>query len=154
MDKVLQTMIDNMPEKTGKSLEEWRNVLAEKAFEKHGQAVKFLKEELESALQGVNRKNLKNLIVAYEPIWTIGKTADDAMSPHKMHEMYIFIKKILTELYGKNPTLNVPIIYGGSAEPNNVEGLLSYGEIDGFLVGHASLEAGEFNEILKIANSF
>lgn len=45
MDKALQTMIDNMPEKTGKSLQEWKKVLTEKAFEKHGQGVKFLKEE-------------------------------------------------------------------------------------------------------------
>jgi triosephosphate isomerase len=116
--------------------------------------LKFLREELESAFQGVQKKNLNNLIVAYEPIWAIGKTADDAMSPHKMHEMYIFIRKILTELYTKNTAFDVPIIYGGSAEPGNIKELLNSGEIDGFLVGHASLKASEFNEILQIANSF
>lgn len=114
--------------------------------------LKFLQEEIKSALSNVSRNHIKNLIITYEPIWAIGKTEDDAVSPHQMHEMYIFIKKILTELYGKNAAQSVPIIYGGSAEPGNVEGLLEYGEVDGFLVGHASLDAGEFNEILKIAN--
>ena len=114
--------------------------------------LKFLKEEIESALSGVPRNHLKNLIITYEPIWAIGKTEDDAVSPHQMHEMYIFIKKILTEIYTKNIAFSVPIIYGGSAEPDNVEKLLADGEIDGFLVGHASLKAGQFNEILKITN--
>lgn len=113
----------------------------------------FLKEELESALQGAQKRNLRNLIVAYEPIWAIGKNADDAISPHQTHEMYIFIKKILTELYDKKSAANASIIYGGSAEPDNAEKLLTYGEMDGLLVGHMSLDAGKFNEILKIANA-
>lgn len=115
--------------------------------------LKFLQEELESALLGVPKNHLKNLIITYEPLWAIGKTAGDAVSPHQMHEMYIFIRKILTELYTKNIAFNVPIIYGGSAEPDNVKELLDSGEIDGFLIGHASLKAGQFNEILKITNS-
>jgi triosephosphate isomerase len=114
--------------------------------------LKFLQEELESALIGVPKNHLKNLIVTYEPVWAIGKTAGDAVSSHQMHEMSIFIKKILIGLYGKNTMQNVPIIYGGSAEPGNVRELLDKGEVDGFLVGHASLKASEFNEILKITN--
>ena len=114
--------------------------------------LKFLTEELESALSGVPKNHLKNLIITYEPIWAIGKTADDAVSSHQMHEMSIFIKKILIDLYGKSIMQNVPIIYGGSAEPDNVRELLDQGEVDGFLVGHASLKASEFNEIIKIAN--
>lgn len=116
--------------------------------------LKFLREELESALESVLKNHIKNLIITYEPLWAIGKSADDAVSSHQMHEMYIFIRKILTELYGKNIAFNVPIIYGGSAEPDNVKELLDSGEIDGFLVGHASLKADQFNEILKITNSF
>ena len=108
--------------------------------------VKKVKDELFTV-------DLKNLIVAYEPLWAIGKTADSAVSSHQMHEMYIFIKKILAELYGKNIAFNIPIIYGGSAEPSNVEELITQGEVDGFLVGHASLKASQFNEILKITNS-
>ena len=115
--------------------------------------LKFLREELESALSGVPKNHLKNLIITYEPLWAIGKSADDAVSSHQMHEMYLFIRKILTEIYTKNIAFNVPIIYGGSAEPDNVKELLDSGEIDGFLVGHSSLKASQFNEILKITNS-
>jgi triosephosphate isomerase len=114
--------------------------------------LKFLREELESALLDVPKKELNNLIVAYEPIWAIGKRAKDAMSPHKMHEMSIFIKKILTETFDKKSASKVPVLYGGSVEPENAEGLLALGEIDGFLLGHASLDAGQFNEILRIAS--
>ncbi|MFQ5661943.1 MAG: triose-phosphate isomerase [Candidatus Paceibacteria bacterium] len=127
--------------------------IGESKRDAHALYLKFLTEELKTALSGVQRKMLRNLIVAYEPIWAIGKTTDDAMSPHKMHEMNIFIKKIFAELYDKKTALNIPIIYGGSAEPGNVKELLREGEIDGFLVGHASLDAGEFSEILKIANA-
>lgn len=116
--------------------------------------LQFLKEELESALFGVSKNNLKNLIVAYEPIWAIGKTKDNAISPYQMHQMYIFIRKTIMELYGKNIAINLPIIYGGSIESGNTRGLLAQGEIDGFLVGHTSLVASEFNKILKITNSF
>lgn len=118
----------------------------------HALYLKFLTEELATALSGVSKNHLKNLIIAYEPLWAIGKTGDDAISSHQMHEMYIFIKKILTELYGKNPVSSIPIIYGGSAESDNVEELLEKGEVDGFLIGHASLDASQFNEILEIAN--
>ncbi|HJO89879.1 MAG: triose-phosphate isomerase [Candidatus Pacebacteria bacterium] len=126
--------------------------IGESKRDAHALYLKFLTEQLKTALLSVGRKELKNLIVAYEPIWAIGKTDEDAISPHQMHEMYIFIKKTLTELYDKKIALNIPIIYGGSAEPDNVNELLVEGEVDGFLVGHASLEAREFNEILKIAN--
>lgn len=116
--------------------------------------LKFLREELESALSDVRENLLKNLIVTYEPLWAIGKNADDAVSSHQMYEMYIFIKKILTEIYGKNIASIVPIIYGGSVESGNARELLKDGETDGFLVGHASLKAKDFNEIIKIVNSF
>lgn len=115
--------------------------------------LEFLKEELESALLGVPKNHLKNLLVAYEPIWAIGKTEDNAISPHQMHEMYIFIKKIITELYDKKIALEILVLYGGSVEPGNAKELLNQGEIDGFLVGHASLEANKFNDILKISNA-
>jgi triosephosphate isomerase len=62
--------------------------------------------------------------------------------------MYIFIKKVLVSMYGKDTAEKIKIIYGGSVEPSNVSGLTESG-VDGFLVGHASLKASYFNDILK-----
>jgi triosephosphate isomerase (TIM) len=113
----------------------------------------FIKEELRSALSSVPQKSLNDIIIAYEPIWAIGKSAADALTPVGMHEMSIFIKKILSEIYDRKTAYGIPIIYGGSVERANAEDLLKGGEIDGFLIGHASLKAGDFNRILEIAGN-
>lgn len=112
----------------------------------------FLKDELVIGLDSISKAQLKNLVIAYEPLWAIGKTDEDAMKPEQVHEMVIFIRKILSERFGKTSAMSVPVLYGGSVEPENAESLLKHGEISGFLVGHASLEAESFGEILKIAN--
>ena len=116
------------------------------------QYLTFLKEQLTIALRSIEARFLRKLIIAYEPIWAIGKTENEAMKPHDVHQMVIFIRKILTERYDMKIAQKVPVIYGGSAEPGNAEELLRDGEIDGFLVGHASLDSKDFVEILQIAS--
>lgn len=112
----------------------------------------FLKEELTVGLQSISKAQLKHLVIAYEPLWAIGKSKDDAMRPEQVHEMVIFIRKILVEQFGKPAAMAVSVLYGGSVEAENAEELLKHGEVSGFLVGHASLQAKSFNEILKITN--
>lgn len=95
-------------------------------------------------------KNAANsLIIAYEPVWAIGKTADQAMRPHELTETVIFIRKTLAEFIDRKDALKIPIIYGGSVEPSNAQELLKEGNVQGFLVGHASSEFESFLEILK-----
>ena len=99
------------------------------------------------------------LLVAYEPVWAIGKSAVDAIQPEQLEEMVIFIRKTLAQILGaqgglasgreRSAALRVPILYGGSVEAENVAGLLMRGDIAGFLVGHASVSAHSFVEILK-----
>ena len=113
----------------------------------------FITEELISALSGVSKESLKRIIIVYEPIWAIGKRAEDAMSPHDMHEMSLFIRKVLATRYDRESALSARVLYGGSVEPTNALKLLSEGDIQGFLVGHASLSPQDFKEILSIAHS-
>lgn len=126
--------------------------VGEKQRDVHGEYLTFLREELQSALENVPVQMLKNITVAYEPIWAIGKEADDAMDPQEVHEMVIFIRKTLAEIYDTDTAQRVPVLYGGSVEPSNASVLLEKGEINGFLVGHASLIPQNFNEILTIAS--
>jgi triosephosphate isomerase (TIM) len=127
--------------------------IGEEARDHGGEYLLFLTEELISALSGLKKDSLKHIAIAYEPIWAIGKTSKDAMKPSDMHEMSLFIRKILTDRYDRATALSVPILYGGSVEVENSETLLRGGEIDGFLVGHASLDPESFKEILALASA-
>ena len=113
----------------------------------------FIKNEIEAGLQGIPRKLFKNLIIAYEPIWAIGKKGKDVDKPEDVFQMSIYIRRILLGIIGKELSRSIPILYGGSVEPENTENLLKEGGVQGFLVGHASLVPKDFNKILKIAQS-
>ncbi len=113
-----------------------------------GEYLTFLSNQLKASISRVSRKDVSKLIVAYEPIWAIGKTANDAMDSHKLHEVVIFIRKVLTKIFGREYAQKVTIIYGGSVEPKNASDLIKNGNVSGFLVGHASLDSKKFKEIL------
>lgn len=91
--------------------------------------------------------NANKLIVAYEPVWAIGKSAEDAMQGEELEETAIFIRKIISEQLGREAAGKVPILYGGSVEPANAHALMRAG-VSGFLVGHASADVDSFIEIL------
>lgn len=104
--------------------------------------------QLHRALAGAPAPGNK-LIVAYEPVWAIGKTAAEAMQGEDLEETAIFIRKILSEALGREVVSRVPILYGGSVEPGNAVALMKEGGINGFLVGHASADVDSFIDILK-----
>lgn len=107
--------------------------------------------QLLNGLQDINAENAKKLIIAYEPVWAIGtgKTATTAQA----NEVHIFIRKFLAERYGHEIASEVIIQYGGSVKPGNIKDLLGQSEIDGALVGGASLEANSFLEMIEIAKN-
>ncbi|MBM2817545.1 MAG: triosephosphate isomerase, triosephosphate isomerase [Parcubacteria group bacterium] len=111
----------------------------------------FLRDEIRNSLNKIQKKFLKSVIIAYEPIWAIGKKDTEAMSPADIHETAIYIKKILSEIYGQESALAVPILYGGSVGGGNTGEIIKNGGVDGLLVGHQSLKPENFNEILKSA---
>lgn len=127
--------------------------IGEKVRDEDAHYYEFLKNQLRSSLAGVQRRFLTGLIVAYEPVWAIGKSARDAMKPRDIQEMAIFIRKVLTDLYGPTSASDIPIIYGAAVEEANVATILSEGGVSGLLVGHASLDVGRFTKMLKAANS-
>ena len=120
----------------GESLEE-RD--AEKAFDVVGGQIK-------ADLEGIDAADVKKLVIAYEPIWAIGtgRTA----TPDQAEEMCAFIRKTLIELYGEEVSDEVIIQYGGSVKPANATEIMNMDEIDGALVGGASLKPKDFMEII------
>ncbi len=114
--------------------------------------ISFIKEELKVALKGLKKDSLKNVVIAYEPIWAIGKNAKRPASSADALEMSLLIKQVLSDLFGKAHALSVPVLYGGSVGPQNTEGFLTEGGMDGLLVGRASRDVEKFSAILNIAN--
>ena len=109
----------------------------------------FLKEQILSALLGVNKNYLKNILIAYEPLWAIGKNAKEVIADSQLQEIIIFIKKVLVDKYNVNDFKDVKILYGGSVNYKNIEDLVNT-DTDGFLVGRESLNIEKFGKLLKV----
>ena len=90
--------------------------IGESVREDDGAHFGVLENQLTSALDKLPAQSLKKLVVAYEPVWAIGKHSGDAIGPAELQEMVIFIKKVLAEILGRTAALKVPILYGGSVE--------------------------------------
>lgn len=112
-----------------------------------GKAETVVKTQLVGALDGLTVSDMERIIIAYEPVWAIGtgKTA----TPEQAQEMHRFIRETLSETQGKEIADAVRILYGGSVKPDNIKGLMKQADIDGTLVGGASLEAASFAEIVN-----
>ncbi len=82
-------------------------------------------------------------------MWAIGKHATDAITPADLTEMILYIRKVLSEYLPGKGTAKIKVIYGGSAEPDNVRALAGGTGIDGFLVGHASADVAMFSALVK-----
>lgn len=113
-----------------------------------GEYLEFLKNQIRASLHGFPKKFVVEgrLIVAYEPVWAIG--AKEAMTPTLIHEMTIFIKKVLADLYGQEEAFDVPILYGGSVNFRNAVDIIRGGEVNGLLVGRESVNAPGFAELI------
>ena len=114
-----------------------------------GSTLKVVQTQLERGLEGVSKEAAASLIVAYEPVWAIGTgkvaTADQAQ------EVHAFIRGLLTKLFTSAVAERVRILYGGSMKPSNARELLGQKDIDGGLIGGASLEARSFAELVQAA---
>lgn len=125
--------------------------IGEKVRDEHGFFLKYVEEQLTESLRGVSKKRIATITVAYEPLWAISNEMLRPATSEESHEMVLYIRKLLAQKVGANTAKALPILYGGSVEAKNCDGFLRYGGVQGLLVGHASLEAMRFAEILKIA---
>jgi triosephosphate isomerase len=107
-----------------------------------------LKRQVELSLQGVSADGMKKVIIAYEPVWAIG--TGKVATPEIAEEAHAYIRQIVKGLYGAAIADAVPILYGGSVKPDNSAGLVHMQNIDGALVGGASLKAASFLDIARI----
>lgn len=108
-------------------------------------AMKVIKNQIAGCLNNVDKYEMKNIVIAYEPVWAIG-TGKNA-TPEQAQEVHAYIKKLLSEIYSDSIASKVRIIYGGSVKPENAKELLSMKDIYGALVGGASLDAKSFAAI-------
>ena len=117
-------------------------------IKEEGREVDFVREELLNSLDGV--KNIEKVTIAYEPIWAIG--TGKTCSSEDAEKMCREIRNIIDEKYGE-VSQEIRILYGGSVKPSNAGEILSKENIDGVLVGGASLKASDFIEIIKAGES-
>ena len=111
------------------------------------QASAVVRRQVRDGLGRLTESDLSHIIVAYEPVWAIGtgRTA----TPEVAAEMHAEIRKIIAEIFGERAASEVRILYGGSVKPDNISALMQKEDIDGALVGGASLEAKSFVSIIK-----
>ncbi|MBN2079194.1 MAG: triose-phosphate isomerase [Spirochaetes bacterium] len=107
-----------------------------------------LARQVNGALEGVDAAGMKKVIVAYEPVWAIG--TGKVATPEIADRAHRVIRRLIEERYGKEIAASLPILYGGSVKPDNIAGLYAKEEIDGVLVGGASLKADSFLEIIRV----
>lgn len=114
-----------------------------------GKYLSVVREELTLAFSPLTQKERAGVIIAYEPLWAIGKTAAAAIGPDDLSEMALYIRKVLSELLSGKNSVRSLVLYGGSVEPDNAKTLIEHSSIDGFLVGHASVEPNTFLLLVK-----
>jgi len=112
-----------------------------------GMAEVVVKRQVEAAVSGLGPQDVAALLIAYEPVWAIGtgRTA----SPEQAQAMHAYIRQRVSELVGREVADSVRILYGGSVRPDNIRSLMAEPDIDGALVGGASLDPQSFSQIVQ-----
>ena len=115
-----------------------------------GNHFEIIKNQITIALIDLNNDQIKNIVIAYEPVWAIGTGM--TANINQIQEMHEFIRKLINEKFGDEISDNIQIIYGGSVKPNNAKDIFSLNDVDGGLIGGASLNFSDFHSIIDAAN--
>lgn len=112
-----------------------------------GTTFTIIKEQLNCGLKGILEEDIEKIIIAYEPVWAIG--TGKVATPEQAQEVHKYIRDWLTQNYNGESAQKIRIQYGGSVKPENTQGLMAKEDIDGALVGGASLTADAFSQIVR-----
>ena len=114
-----------------------------------GTTEKVVERHMRTGLAGLDAEKMSAVTIAYEPVWAIGtgRTA----TPQQAQEVHKFTRSLLAKMYGKDLAQEIRILYGGSVKPDNARELMAQADVDGLLVGGASLKADDFVKIIQAA---
>jgi triosephosphate isomerase len=112
-----------------------------------GRTFAVVEQQIKEGLNNLTTDDIRHLLIAYEPVWAIGtgKTA----TPEQAQEVHAFIRNVMGKAYGGDVSVDIAVIYGGSVNPGNIGGLMAQEDIDGALVGGASLDIDSFVRIIR-----
>lgn len=117
---------------------------------KAGRQEEVVQLQLKEALMNITDEQMSQLVIAYEPVWAIG--TGETASPEQAQEMHAFIRNWLGENYNADIAGQVSILYGGSVKPDNAREIFGQPDVDGGLIGGASLKADSFSTLIKIGS--
>jgi len=126
--------------------------IGEHERDENGKYLEFLRKQILAVYKEIPRRLYDQVIIAYEPLWAIGGDSDSAVTPHVLHQTAGFIRKVLRQDVVEALGSRATILYGGSVKRDNARKLFVGTEIDGFLIGGASLSADHFCDILRVVN--
>lgn len=119
------------------------------AHREEGQTTHIVSDQLRGGLAGFSKDDMLETVIAYEPVWAIG--TGQTATPAQAQQVHQFIREMLAQQFGPDAAARVRLQYGGSVKPSNAKELLAQPDIDGALVGGASLDANGFADIVKAA---
>ncbi|WP_299669413.1 triose-phosphate isomerase [uncultured Polaribacter sp.] len=142
-DKALAEKVNTVIEKGMETIFCFGELLEDRKSDNHFSVVE---SQLKNGLFHLEAKDWKSIILAYEPVWAIG--TGETASPEQAQEMHAFIRSIIEKKYNKEVAAQVSILYGGSVKPTNAEEIFSKPDVDGGLIGGASLHVDDFTAII------
>lgn len=123
--------------------------VGERERDHDAQYLRFIKKQIATVYEPLKAQERLKIVIAYEPVWAIGKSASEALPERDLAEMVLYIRKVLGEYLMSKSVEMVPVLYGGSVEVGNIRDLAGGSAVDGFLVGHASVNPDTFSSLVK-----
>jgi len=123
--------------------------VGEEKRDTQGWYLSSVKEQLESVLRSVPKSSSKKIVIAYEPVWAIGKNAEREATAVECEEMVIFIRKVIADIFDEKTSMIPRILYGGSVDEKNAKTFLTDGKAQGLLVGRVSLDPKRFASLVE-----